>query len=572
VIQNHRGEYCGVSEDHRKAAQQNHHDKTDARAERVSPAFAGEFVRDAARQQRIQAVHDEVADAAALRSKMIEAMRRRLESEAAAQAEQQSLEIVPPQGEEKIDIAAGDISDMKRAPYKAKLAPSKYPLVRRSPDGPEAKVSPPESPAQTGSDDLDSIFAPESNPPRHRLARGNVTPQLSIGGNPDIWDEAFQSAQRVENALAKLREALARNENHGRRARRAAKARSGRTPGFLRVATLFIASFLIGSSALIFVYDSRSRISVEDQLAQFIDELWPQKPATVVVNPLPLTSVKSAEKPLAVAVTDGQSKKIATLKLEAFDAQGRADAGIPLSFHVLGASPDQRIDIHVWGVPQDAKLSAGRRQKDGSWLLKPNEQSGLKLNVAPQSSGSLKLTIEAWEHETGELAAPPQEIEVTIASRKVAAKPKAAPAVAVANIRQDKAIIPAKDPAPVEPAAEPPAEEVELAAIEEAAEAPAMAVGIDDPSLPLLARGDTLMELGDVAAARSFYDRAFELGNVRAARSIARTYDPIVLASMNVQGLRADPAKALEWYHKAEKAGESDVTQDIAALESFLGQ
>ena len=40
--------------------------------------------------------------------------------------------------------------------------------------------------------------------------------------------------------------------------------------------------------------------------------------------------------------------------------------------------------------------------------------------------------------------------------------------------------------------------------------------------------------------------RAFDLGNVRAAWSIARTFDPLVLAALRVQGLRADPAKALD--------------------------
>ena len=99
-----------------------------------------------------------------------------------------------------------------------------------------------------------------------------------------------------------------------------------------------------------------------------------------------------------------------------------------------------------------------------------------------------------------------------------------------------------------------------------------MAMGIDDPSRPLMARGDALMELGDVAAARRFYDRAYDLGNIRAARSIARTYDPVVLGSMNVQGMRGDAAKALDWYRKAENAGEPDATQAIAALETYLGQ
>jgi tetratricopeptide (TPR) repeat protein len=545
-----------VSENHRKAAHLTHHDKTDSQTERVAPLPTAEFVRDTTRQQRIQAVHDEVADAAALRSKMIETMRRRLESEAASQSGRPGSESNEPQAAEKFDLIARDPSGTKRD-AQSERAPANYPMVRRPPDC-----------LHIAANDLDSIFAPEPTPVTRRPVGPPLPPQLIMGGNPEIWDEAFQSAQRVENALAKLREALARDDNHGRRARRAAKARRSRRPGFLRVATLFTASFLIGSSALIFLYDSRAQISIEDQLTDFIGELWPRKTAAAPVKPLPLASVKPAEKPLAVAAVAGRSKKISTVKLEAFDAQGTADANIPLSIHALGASPDQRIDIHLWGLPPDAKLSAGRRQSNGSWLLKPKEQSGLKLHVSSETSGTLKLTVEAWEHKTGELAAPPQEIKVTIVPGKLAVEPTLSPIVPVANIRRDQALALSEDPLP----AEPPAQEVELAAIEEAAEAPAMAVGIDDPSLPLLARGDALMELGDVISARSFYDRAFELGNTRAARSIARTYDPVVLALMNVHGLRADPVKALDWYRKAEKAGEADATQAIAALESFLGQ
>jgi tetratricopeptide (TPR) repeat protein len=545
-----------VSENHRKAAHLTHHDKNDAQTERVAPLPTAEFVRDTTRQQRIQAVHDEVADAAALRSKMIEAMRRRLESEAASQSGRSDSESNEPQAGEKFDLVAREVSGTKRGTPRSEIAPAKYPMARRPPDN-----------AHIAANDLDSIFAPEPTPVPRRPVGTSLPPQFIMGGNPAIWDEAFQSAQRVENALAKLREALARDENRDRR-RRAARAKGGRRPGLLRVATLFMASFLIGSSALIFLYDSRARISIEDQLSDFIGELWTRKTATATMNSLPLAGAEPAEKPLAVAAVDGRSKKMSTVKLEAFDAQGTSDAGIPLSIQALGALPDQRIDLRLWGLPPDAKLSSGRRQSDGSWLLKPKEQSGLKLHVTSETSGFLKLTVEAWEHQTGELAAPPQEIKVTIVPGKVAAEPRASPIVPVANIRRDQALAVSEDPPPPEP----PNQEIELAAIEEAAETPAMAVGIDDPSLPLLARGDALMELGDVISARSFYDRAFELGNARAARSIARTYDPVVLASMNVHGLRADPAKALDWYRKAEKAGETDATQAIAALETFLGQ
>jgi TPR repeat protein len=115
----------------------------------------------------------------------------------------------------------------------------------------------------------------------------------------------------------------------------------------------------------------------------------------------------------------------------------------------------------------------------------------------------------------------------------------------------------------------PVAESDELASAEEAAVAPAMAIGIDDPARSLMARGDALMAIGDVVSARSFYDRAFSIGNVRAAWSIARTYDPLVLAALRVQGLRANPAKALEWYRKAETGG-AEVAQAIGAMEQLV--
>ena len=44
---------------------------------------------------------------------------------------------------------------------------------------------------------------------------------------------------------------------------------------------------------------------------------------------------------------------------------------------------------------------------------------------------------------------------------------------------------------------------------------------------------------------------------------------PLVLAALRVQGLRANPAKALEWYRRAE-TGEPDVAQAIVAMEQLV--
>lgn len=564
-----------MSENHQNPAAQSANNETEAQAEKTPFRSQGETDRDRGRNQRIEAVKAEVADAAALRTKMIQAMRRRLENEARNQAGRRSCEHEPSEPGETFRLLSIGVPAQHLA-GEAEPPPAVYPIARpaQTPSKPYegAAGAPPPYQALHDSNEIDSIFAPESPPASLlRPELGATQPRSLTGGNPEIWDEAFESAQRVENALARLREALARDENLGRRAPRAGKAKSSRSrrPRPWRVVTLFATSFMIGISATILIYDWHWQTSVEKRLTQLIGELWPAKTTAVATNEVPLPAVKPAEKPLAAAA-NAVPKSLATVKLEAFDAAGKADTDIPLSIHAIGASPDQSVDIRLAGLPGSAELSAGRRQADGSWLLKPSEQSGLTLQVPSEASGNLKLTVEAWEHNTGELAAPPQEIRVGIAPASIVVEPAASAMAPVASIREAPPVPSVPPKLPV--AAEPPAENLKMAAIEEAAEAPAMALGIDDPSRPLMARGDALMELGDVVSARSFYDRAFDLGNLRAARSIARTYDPMVLASMKVQGLRADPAKAIEWYRRAERAGEPEATQAIAALETLLGQ
>ncbi len=74
-------------------------------------------------------------------------------------------------------------------------------------------------------------------------------------------------------------------------------------------------------------------------------------------------------------------------------------------------------------------------------------------------------------------------------------------------------------------------------------------------SARFLTRGDELIEIGDVAAARLFYERAARAGNAQAMIALARTYDPEILRQRGVVGLTADPARAKFWYDKAAAAG-----------------
>jgi hypothetical protein len=492
-------------------------------------------------------VKAEVEDAAALRSKMIQAMRRNLES--GARSDPQPGEITPVAAtmlDEFLEPVEGAVA--RRAAAPAPLAPRHGKEV--VPSGGSGWVT---GPAQAG-----------------RLLR---RPNPPAPGESEVWDEAAQSAERVERALARLSEALAREESTALGDRQSAIVRAGRLR-LLKVGTVFGASFAIGISSLVLAYDWRTGTKFESRLATLARDLLPseaQAPANVPAK-VQTPAVKKApavKKEIAVAeAAKGEplpTKSISTAKVEALDAEGKAASGIPLTIKAIGTTAEP-IDLRVAGLPGDAELSAGRRQGDGSWLLQSGEEIGVKLEMPREASGNLMLTVEAVERSTGELAAPPREIRVKIDPSQIIVEPAASNITSVSTHVEGAVALPAPASAL---AGLPVAENDEMAAVEEAAAAPAMAIGIEDPARPLMARGDALMAIGDVVSARSFYDRAFSLGNSRAAWSIARTYDPLVLAALRVQGLRANPAKALEWYRKAE-TGEPEVAQAIGAMEQLL--
>lgn len=77
----------------------------------------------------------------------------------------------------------------------------------------------------------------------------------------------------------------------------------------------------------------------------------------------------------------------------------------------------------------------------------------------------------------------------------------------------------------------------------------------------LVARADTLLSSGDIAGARLLLSRAMELGSVHATRRLAETYDPKVLLSWRVRGLRGDQAKATELYGRASHMMSSSETR-----------
>jgi TPR repeat protein len=79
-------------------------------------------------------------------------------------------------------------------------------------------------------------------------------------------------------------------------------------------------------------------------------------------------------------------------------------------------------------------------------------------------------------------------------------------------------------------------------------------------------RGDAMLAIKDISAARKFYEFAANAGNAHAAVALARTYDPAFTTELGIIGLEPDPKAASVWYRKAaELNGSAPASVDPAA-------
>ncbi len=84
----------------------------------------------------------------------------------------------------------------------------------------------------------------------------------------------------------------------------------------------------------------------------------------------------------------------------------------------------------------------------------------------------------------------------------------------------------------------------------------------------LLARGDWLFGIGDVASARLFYERATDAGDAQAALRLGETYDPFFLMRARLNGVRGDLAVATRWYRRARDLGASEAEILLKSVEN----
>jgi hypothetical protein len=94
------------------------------------------------------------------------------------------------------------------------------------------------------------------------------------------------------------------------------------------------------------------------------------------------------------------------------------------------------------------------------------------------------------------------------------------------------------------------------------------------PTLPsavlrtLLARGELMLSLGDVSAARLLFARAAEAGTGVAALKVGDTYNPDFLTEHSLRGIKPNPAEAEAWYRKASALGEPQAEDRLRKMEN----
>jgi TPR repeat protein len=89
-----------------------------------------------------------------------------------------------------------------------------------------------------------------------------------------------------------------------------------------------------------------------------------------------------------------------------------------------------------------------------------------------------------------------------------------------------------------------------------------------DPAAAALysARGDAMIAIRDISAARKLYELAANAGSARAASALGKTYDPAGLRQLGAIGLRPNPGLAALWYRRAEAMGDPDAEARLNSL------
>lgn len=215
----------------------------------------------------------------------------------------------------------------------------------------------------------------------------------------------------------------------------------------------------------------------------------------------------------------------------------RANTGRPLALAPLLPLGSARY-LLLRGLPEEAKLSAGRQTGTGTWMVKGADVPDLTLTVGDSANGDYPLEIYRLDTGDGLQARRRLVLRVDQTPQFYAAGLSLGWPVALPEVRQE----PDATVAPVVVSAAP----IEPGVLRE--------------------RAQRLLGEGDMPTARLVLAQLAERGQADAAYELALTYDLEVLAKAGVHGVDGDPAIARAWYERAAREGHAGATQRLQTL------
>jgi hypothetical protein len=246
-----------------------------------------------------------------------------------------------------------------------------------------------------------------------------------------------------------------------------------------------------------------------------------------------------------VAATDAATKKdMPAARVDVADVEGAVNAPIPLDISAYPVEPGTPLTLKITGLPNDAYLTKGQQVAQGEWLVRAEDARSAELVVKSSEQPELGLLVTALETKSGAAAAPAKTMKVALNLDAVPAPGLVPPPEpAESAIAETTQIMPVSASPAIDPEQKLPA----------AVSTPDRF--LQEEATSYVEKGEMLLKVGDITAARQFFLRAYELKSADGAYGVARTYDPVVYRKLNVMGLKADSQMAAEWYGKAAAQG-----------------
>jgi Bacterial SH3 domain len=197
------------------------------------------------------------------------------------------------------------------------------------------------------------------------------------------------------------------------------------------------------------------------------------------------------------------------------DPKIEAKAGEDVPLNIAIGSVDMlpaRSIIAIRAIPPGATFSQGRPYGSSEWSLTPDEIGDLRIHLPKSTTVGTDMRIELVGADGTILASATTRLDI-------AQDPRAA--LILRSDESDR---------------------------------------IDD----LIKHGQKMIEVGYLAGARAYFQRAAEAGSGEAALLLGACYDPAFIEKMGAQGIKPDPKEARSWYERAKQLGVADADEKLA--------